>query len=72
MIRSIQENAEGYPFVFFPKAHAETLGLRKQTKVDIRIVGNELRIIPVAAPLTKEEPQQEVVSLKPNRETGNV
>ncbi len=70
MIRSVQENAEGYPFVFFPKAHCETLDIKKGTKVDIKIVGNELRIVPVAAPLGKDEPQQAVAS--PVQESANV
>ncbi len=70
MIKKVQENAEGYPFVFLTKAHCETLRIKKGTRVDIRVEGRRLSITPVAAPLTKEEPQQAVASPM-NGETSN-
>jgi antitoxin component of MazEF toxin-antitoxin module len=47
MIRSVNENGEGYTFVYIPHGLAEALDLKKCKKVDVRLQSGEIRIIPI-------------------------
>ena len=46
-IRKVQSNREGVYMVNIPKDLAESLGIRKQSRVDIKMKNNKLEIMRV-------------------------
>lgn len=55
-MNKIQVKSDSLPFVLISSANAETLSIEKGMKVDVKIIGNEIRLVPVA-PSPKVEPQ---------------